>query len=168
MTTYTYSGFAVSDVDLEVFQGWLNFLAASKATTEADLNSLTTDAGIFWVGGANSLSFLSFIYDAMVDDTGIIGEFFLYGYGCYDDTNFALAETETKTMKYCDFAYPQIWKAVLILLANTLWWGMIFGVSSYQYFWKSAVEGTEGGYQKELDKWAKNNQNWGSDYKAPG
>ena len=137
------------------------------ATTQADVNTLTTDSGLFWIGGANSLSWLSFIYKGLISNTSGVFRFFLDGMDCYTDATFATADG-TKNNYYCDFALPQLWKSILITAAVTSWFGMIFTVDSWQYLYKITVEANEGGYQDVLDNQASLNESLGSDFKAPG
>ena len=147
-TTFTYSRFELSPEDQMTFMGYLNLLAASTVSVADQVQQLTTDTLLFW-NGANTLAFLAPVYNALIDETGIMS-YVLYGIDCHTDSTVANAAyppaANGKNYKYCAFTYAQLWKAGFLSAAVATWLGLTVGVGTIEYFYKSIIESTEGGY----------------------
>ena len=103
MATESYSEFEISETDLYIFQGWLDFFAAATITsddTDAKASFIKLAPAFLWTDAdVNSISFLSFIYDGLLGTGGAdkVDEptFNLFhGKGCMTDTELAAGEPD--------------------------------------------------------------------------
>ena len=134
MTTYTYSGFEVSDIDLLVFKKWLDILAAATIPDGEANATIFTDVAPKWLWNADSntnrLGLISGIYTRLMDPTRSflgIQTNISYGYECATDTEYTAASGDpAKNYKYCNLSNAQVAKFMLISGAVFTWLNIQF------------------------------------------
>ena len=142
MADKTNSGFEISESDLYIFQGMIDFFAAATidpSDTDAEAKFKDLAPAFLWNSDAsnpNTISFLGPIYDMLMDTDKDDGsdKFNLFAGALCNTDDEIDAEAEEQHYEFCDLSYTQILKFVLLSFGVSFWINMIVGANVVAYF----------------------------------